>query len=179
MWRPASAGGVPQTKPWTILSQDGDVTTFYAGAATIELFKSATAQYRDNLAGDHSLWVVLRPTESDPPYSLLAVTADPSEGEAFTETGTDLVEVVPLPDNVREAMIDFVAEHHVEQAFFKRQTRSRRSGSAGAARSDEGRGMSHERSGQFPVALVAPQARAVERRRTTRYRRRANGRSET
>ena len=49
------------------------------------------------------------------------MTADPSEGEAFTETGTDLVEVVPLPDNVREAMIDFVAEHHVEQAFFKRQ----------------------------------------------------------
>ena len=62
VWRPASAGGVPQTKPWTILSQDGDVTTFYAGAATIELFKSATAQYRDNLAGDLSLWVVLRPT---------------------------------------------------------------------------------------------------------------------
>ena len=95
--------------------------TFYAGAATIELFKSATAQYRDNLAGDQSLWVVLRPTESDPPYSLLAVTADPSEGEAFSETGTDLVEVVPLPDHVREAMIDFVAEHHVEQSFFKRK----------------------------------------------------------
>ena len=121
VWRPASAGGVPQTKPWTTLTQDGDVTTFYAGAATIELFKSATAQYRDNLAGDQSLWVVLRPTESDPPYSLLAVTADPSEGEAFSETGTDLVEVVPLPDNVREAMIDFVAEHHVEQSFFKRK----------------------------------------------------------
>ena len=52
---------------------------------------------------------------------MLAVTADPSEGEAFTETGADLVEVVPLPDNVREAMIDFVAEHHVEQSFFKRK----------------------------------------------------------
>jgi hypothetical protein len=121
VWRPASAGGVPQTKPWTILSQDGDVTTFYAGAATIELFKSATTQYRDNLAGDQSLWVVLRPTESEPPYSLLAVTADPSEGEAFSETGADLVDVVPLPNNVREAMIDFVAEHHVEQSFFKRK----------------------------------------------------------
>lgn len=121
VWRPAAAGGVPQTKPWTILSQDGDVATFYAGAATIELFKSATAQYRDNLAGDQSLWVALRPTESDPPYSLLAVTADPSEGEAFSETGADLVDVVPLPDNVREAMIDFVAEHHVEQSFFKRK----------------------------------------------------------
>lgn len=121
-WRPIAAlGGVPQTEPWTMLSQDGDATTFYAGAATIEFFPSATAQYRDNLAGDQSLWVVLRPTESDPPYTLLAVTADPSEGEAFTEPGTDLVELVPLPDNVREAMIDFVAEHHVEQPFFKRK----------------------------------------------------------
>jgi hypothetical protein len=122
VWRPVAAlGGVPQTQPWTIVSEEGDVTTFYAGAAPIEFFPSATAQYRDNLAGDQSLWVVLRPTESDPPYTVLAVTADPSEGEAFTETGTDLVELVPLPDNVREAMIDFVAEHHVEQPFVKRK----------------------------------------------------------
>jgi hypothetical protein len=121
VWRPAAAGGPAQMKPWTVVAQDGDVTTFYAGATTIELFRSATAYYRDNLAGDQSLWVVLRPTESDPPYTLLAVTADPSEGEAFSETGTDLVEVVPLPDNVRDALIDFVAEHHVEQPFFKRK----------------------------------------------------------
>jgi hypothetical protein len=121
-WRPIAAlGGVPQTQPWSVLAEEGDVTTFYAGAAEVELFKAATSNYRDNLAGDQSLWVVLRPTESDPPYTLLAVTADPSEGEAFTETGTDLVDVVPLPDNVREAMIDFVAEHHVEQPFFKRK----------------------------------------------------------
>lgn len=121
-WRPIAAlGGVPQTQPWTMLAQEGDVTTFYAGAATIEFFRSATSNYRDNLAGDQSLWVVLRPTESDPPYALLAVTVDPSEGEACTETGTDLVELVPLPDNVRAAMIDFVAEHHVEQPFVKRK----------------------------------------------------------
>jgi hypothetical protein len=122
VWRPVSAlGGIPQAEPWTILAQAGDVTTYYAGAATIEFFRSATANYRDNLAGDQSLWVVLRQTETDPPYTVIAVTADPSEGEAFTETGVDLVELVPLPDNVREAMIDFVAEHHVEQTFFKRQ----------------------------------------------------------
>lgn len=121
VWRAAAAGGVAQMAPWTILSQDGDVTTFYAGAADVEFFRGAASQYRENLAGDCSLWVVLRPTESDPPYSLLAVTADPSEGEAFSEPGADLVEVVPLPDNVREALIDFVAEHHVEQPFFKRK----------------------------------------------------------
>jgi len=122
LWRPIAAlGGVPQTRPWTVLSEEEDVTTFYAGAAAVEFFRSATSNYRDNLAGDQSLWVVLRPTESDPPYTLLAVTADPSEGEAFTQTGIDLVELVPLPDNVREMMIDFIAEHHVEQTFYKRK----------------------------------------------------------
>jgi hypothetical protein len=122
IWRPVAAlGGVPQTPPWSILAQDDEVTTFYAGAAEIEFFRTATSNYRDNLAGDQSLWVALRRTESDPPYKLLAVTADPSEGEAFTETGVDLVELVPLPDVVRETMIDFVAEHHVEQPFFKRK----------------------------------------------------------
>jgi hypothetical protein len=122
VWRPVAAlGGVPQTPPWTVLSQDGDVTLFYAGAAEIEFFRSATSNYRDNLAGDQALWVALRPTETDPPYTLLAVTVDPSEGESFTETGVDLVEHVPLPDVVRETMIDFVAEHHVEQTFFKRK----------------------------------------------------------
>jgi Protein of unknown function (DUF3305) len=121
VWRPVAAGGVPQTPPWTVLTQDGDVTTFYAGAAEIEFFRSATEHYRDNLAGDQSLWVILRPTESDPPYALLAVTVDPSEGEGYAATGTDLVDFVPLPDSVRAAMIDFVAEHHVEQPFFKRK----------------------------------------------------------
>ena len=122
VWRPVAAlGGVPQAEPWTVLSQDGDVTMFYAGAAAVEFFRTATANYRDNLAGDQSLWVALRPTQSDPPYSLLAVTADPSEGESFTETGVDLVDLVPMPDVVREMTIDFVAEHHVEQPFFKRK----------------------------------------------------------
>ena len=46
---------------------------------------------------------------------------DPSEGESFTETGVDLVDLVPMPDVVREMMIGFVAEHHVDQPFFKRK----------------------------------------------------------
>jgi hypothetical protein len=122
VWRPVAAlGGVPQTEPWTILSEDGDVTMFYAGAAEIEFFRSATSNYRDNLAGDQALWVALRPTETDPPYTLLAATADPSEGEGYAAAGTDLVEMVPLLDNLRDALIDFVAEHHVEQAFIKRE----------------------------------------------------------
>jgi hypothetical protein len=67
------------------------------------------------------LWVVMTPTDSDPPYIVAKVTADPTEGEAYTETSTHLVEAVTMPDSVRGVLEDFVAEHHVEQTFYKRK----------------------------------------------------------
>ncbi len=126
VWRPVSVlAGVPTAEPWTELARDGGTTTFYAGTANIELHKTETPNYRDNLAsGSPGLWVVLRPTESDPPYKLFTVTADPAEGEAMTEAGNDLVEQVPMPEPICAALQAFIAEHHVEREFHKRpQTR--------------------------------------------------------
>ena len=66
--------------------------------------------------------MVLRPTEAaDPAYQIACVTADPFEGEGYTEAGNDIVESVPMPDVVRDALEAFVAEHHVEQTFYKRK----------------------------------------------------------
>jgi Protein of unknown function (DUF3305) len=123
VWRPVGVlAGVPDAAPWTPLPGASGAETFYAGATEVELYRSETTNYRDNLAsGQPSLWVVLRPTDGDPPFAVVAVTADPAEGEAFTETGTDLVEAVPMPDAVAEAVAAFVAEHHVERAFEKRR----------------------------------------------------------
>ena len=122
-WRPLSVlVGAPATDPWMLLNEDGDGATFYAGHTNIELHISETTQYRDNLAsGAPALWVVLRPGDGSPPYELLLVTADPSEGEAMTEPGTDLVEPVAMPEAIREQIAAFVAEHHVERPFFKRR----------------------------------------------------------
>lgn len=123
VWRPVAVlPGVPDTEPWTRLTDDGERATFYVGAADIELYPSATGQYRDNLqSGAPSLWVALRPTGEEPPYTLHAVTADTAEGEGLTETGTDIVETVPMPDEIAEAVAQFVTEHHVERVFFKRK----------------------------------------------------------
>jgi hypothetical protein len=122
-WRPVGVlTGVPATPPWTILSDDGERATFYVGSADIEMHRTETGNYRDNLAtGTPSLWVALRPTDSDPPYDLLTVTADPAEGEALTEAGNDLVEPVPMPATIQQALAQFVAEHHVERVFVKRK----------------------------------------------------------
>jgi Protein of unknown function (DUF3305) len=122
-WQPSAVlAGEPAAAAWTELSHDADCTTFYVGRAAVDLFASDTGNYRDNLAtGTPALWVALRPTGLEPPYEILAVTADPSEGEALTEAGNDLIDQVPMPDTIREAVAAFVAEHHVERAFFKRK----------------------------------------------------------
>ena len=123
VWRPVKVlEGAPETEAWTALSADDDATTYYAGGATIDLYPSETTYYRDNLASaTPGIWVVLRPTGGEPAYTLLAVTANPDEGEAYSQPGTDLVEAVPMPNSVREMIAAFVAEHHVEQPFYKRK----------------------------------------------------------
>jgi hypothetical protein len=114
--------GLPEAAPWTMLSQDDNGATFYAGAADVELYRTETANYRDNLgSGTPQLWVALRPTGVEPPYEVFGVTADPAEGEAWTEAGNDLIDVVPMPEAVRAAIEAFVAEHHVERDFYKRE----------------------------------------------------------
>ncbi len=121
-WKPVSVlVGLPEAAPWTALSDAGEVATFYAGTADIELHRTETTNYRSNLAGDGRLWVSLRPTGIDPPYEVFGVTADPAEGEAWTEAGGDLVDVVAMPEPIRAVIDEFVAEHHVDRPFYKRK----------------------------------------------------------
>lgn len=123
VWQPVGVlAGVPDAAPWTILEAGDDRTSFYAGATEIALYRTETGHYRDNLSsGRPALWVALRPTGVEPPYDVLAVTADPAEGESFTQAGDDLVEAVPMPPTVRAIVEAFVAEHHVERPFVKRK----------------------------------------------------------
>ena len=123
VWQPVGVlPDAPDAAPWTVLQRDDERTSFYAGPAVVEFHTTETSHYRDNLAAGAQLWVVLRPTETaDPGYQIACVTADPFEGEAYTEAGNDIVESVPMPDSIRDALEAFVAEHHVEQAFYKRK----------------------------------------------------------
>lgn len=122
-WVPVAAlRGVPAAAPWTVVEETPAATRFYAGAFQLEFFSSDTATYRDNLnSGRPSLWVALRQVDSPPGIALQAVTADPAEGEALTEPGTDIVELVPMPPRIRQRLAEFIERHHVERAFFKRR----------------------------------------------------------
>jgi hypothetical protein len=122
-WAPVQAlPGEPAASPWTMLSETSVAAHFYAGQAEIELFRTETAHYRDNLLSERPcLWVLLRTSVGDPPVELVAATANPAEGEAYTEAGQDIVEPVPMPPEVQAWLAGFVGEHHVEQPFFKRR----------------------------------------------------------
>jgi len=114
----------PEMTPWTVIREQEGTTLFYAGSATVDLYRSETERYRDNLAtGAPSIWIVLTPSEGTWPYAVLVVTADPAEGEAFTEAGANLVEAVPMPEALHQAIENFIAEHHVETEFVKRERR--------------------------------------------------------
>lgn len=123
IWRPVAVlSGQPEAAPWTVLTDEGEVSLFYAGVAEIELYRSETGNYRDNLASNRpSVWIALHETGSEPPYEIAAVTADPAEGEALTEPGSALVESVPMPEPIRDVIAAFVAQHHVEGVFAKRK----------------------------------------------------------
>lgn len=123
MWSPLMVlEEVPSTKAWTILSQDGDATMYYAGSAHIDLFSTDTANYRDNLAdGKPLIWVALRRPDGGTELELTKVTADPTEGEAMFESGVDVIGTVPMPPNIASWVAAFVDEFHVEREFHKRK----------------------------------------------------------
>jgi Protein of unknown function (DUF3305) len=123
IWRPAQVlAGVPDTPPWTVLDKGADRASYFAGAHTISLYVSHAGFYRDNLmAAEPKIWVAMQPDGPEPPVGILAVTVDPTEGEGYTETGTNVVEAMPMPDWLAGEIAQFVAEHFVERTFEKRK----------------------------------------------------------
>jgi hypothetical protein len=81
IWRPiAVLGGIPDVDPWSQLASEEEAVSFYVGAAEIELYRTETEHYRNNLvSAAPSVWVALS-TAGAPPYEIAAVTADQAEG---------------------------------------------------------------------------------------------------
>jgi hypothetical protein len=109
-------------EPGASLGMAGGDHLFYAGAAALEAHTIETQFYRDNLAsGAPKIWIVLRPQAGDALPEIIKVTCDPTEGEGYSETGWDTVNVAPMPEPIQLALMAFVEEHHVEQPYIKRK----------------------------------------------------------
>jgi hypothetical protein len=111
----------PECGAGTLLSEEGDVRLVFAGTAIVQLYVPETANYRDNLStGAPLLWISARAKEGGTP-DVLRVTADPTEGEAWHEAGSEIVATVPMPADIAAWIAAFVDAFHVEQVFQKRQ----------------------------------------------------------
>ena len=122
-----SVGGllteVPPVAPYTHLRSDGVTDFIFVGTAELPLHAGETSHYRDNLAADPKIWVVLRPHDVHG-IELVAATCDPYEGEAFAETIGDIVEPVPMPEAIEARLRHFYEANHVEREFFKRKRKA-------------------------------------------------------
>ena len=123
MWSPVQLlDEVPATPAWSVLSSEGGTTLYYAGSAIIDLFSADTASYRDNLIdGEPRVWIALRQQGGGVELELTKVTADPTEGEALFESGSEVIGTVPMPPSVAAWVAAFVDEFHVERVFQKRK----------------------------------------------------------
>jgi hypothetical protein len=86
------------------------------------LHSGDTGYYRDNLMSRRpSVWVALPETGDGARARVQLVTVDPYEGEGLASDEALVVEAVPMPDAVRARMETFIAAHHVDIPFKKRQ----------------------------------------------------------
>lgn len=123
IWLPVQLlPGSPETAPWTEISRAADRSRYFAGCFVITLHATHAGFYLDNLAmKPPKVWVAMRAREGEPPIEIVQVTADPTEGEGYTETGTNVVEVIDLPDWIAVEIASFATAHHVERPFEKRK----------------------------------------------------------
>jgi len=60
-------------------------------------------------------------TGGEPPFAIAGVTADPAEGEGWTEPGQAIVEAVAMPETVRAEIAAFIVQFPAQPGFVKRQ----------------------------------------------------------
>jgi hypothetical protein len=133
-WLPvAVVPGVPAGEGGRVLREGEGWRQVYAGDWPIELFRKETASYRFNLASaEPRVYVVLRRDgDAELPWRPILVTVAADEAQAMAESGEDIVEGVPMPDTVRAWVEAFVAEHHVEEPFYKRRRKPHRADAPG------------------------------------------------
>lgn len=115
----------PEISEWRELRRDETSVHYHAATLPLELHRKETPAYKVNLeTGEPAVYVVLRndpSATSEWPLSVHLVTASPHDAQAYGESGMETIELLPMPEPLIELVREFVAVHHVEQPFVKRQ----------------------------------------------------------
>ena len=117
--------GMSELSEWRKLSEDANSTRWLAAVLPIEMFPKETDGYRLNVTGESArVFVVLRPDGAGGPgreMKAFHATVCPFEAGSYGQSGEETVDALPMPAEIRAWVEDFVARHHVEQPFKKRQ----------------------------------------------------------
>lgn len=114
--------GAAAAAPWTLLSSTPSVRRYFAGNAELLLYPLETDTLKHNIEGPHpAVYVFLRATAAEPGMDLLGATVCAGEAQAHVDTGSDLVEAVPMPPDILAWVASFVERHHIERAAYRRR----------------------------------------------------------
>ncbi|MCH9049481.1 MAG: DUF3305 domain-containing protein [Proteobacteria bacterium] len=115
--------GAAEGDEWRVLAEEPGVVRYHAGTLTLEIHHKETEGYRLNLTTERpKVYIVLRyDDEIETGIVPFLVTVCPYEAQNYLDGDEDLVEPAPMPDVVAAWLTDFVARHHVDEPFYKRQ----------------------------------------------------------
>lgn len=144
---------------WKELRREGDAVEYHASTLTLDLWSSDTEAYLVGLSAKvPGIGVILRDStdpDAEMPFQPAFVTASPYETQDYMDSGDGLIEQVPMPVGLIAWVSEFVAAHHIEEQFIKRQ-RDR----ARVDLVEDGKGDPRVR--QLADVYRAPQRRAAE-----------------
>lgn len=128
VWAPVAVIPNPPDvgEPWHELRKGDGWAHFLARTLTLEIFRGETEGYRENLQQPRpAVFVVLRQGEEreDNDVEPFRVTVCPHEAMGYIESGDEIVEGVPMPDEVTTWLQSFVDHHHVDEPFRKRKNK--------------------------------------------------------
>lgn len=126
VWQPVEVlPGAPPVEGWKELARGDGWVQYHAGTLALELFRKETEAYKINLEGEKPVvYVVLSEREDDDddfPYALRRVTVSPFEAQDYLDADDAIVEPIRMPEQVVAWIDAFIAEHHTEETFKKRQ----------------------------------------------------------
>lgn len=114
--------GAADAAPWTVLRATPALRRYFAGNAELLLHPLETETLKHNIESARpAVYVFLRVTDLAPGMALLGATVCAGEAQAHADTGSDLVEAVPMPPEVAAWVEGFVGQHHVERAGYRRR----------------------------------------------------------